>query len=100
MPIPSRSTWVDFLERDDAGEQLTTHLRAIADANPLLKSIIDRVDFNATLPRQGAAQGALQGVQIEMLYKRTYELVQAHRDRSCRIRGGPVQSRSAVGTKD
>ncbi|WP_298273116.1 class I SAM-dependent DNA methyltransferase [Geobacter sp.] len=30
------------------GEQLTSHLRAIADANPLLKGIIDRVDFNAT----------------------------------------------------
>ena len=30
------------------GEQLTTHLRAIADANPLLKGIIDRIDFNAT----------------------------------------------------
>ncbi len=30
------------------GEQLTTQLRAIADANPLLKGIIDRVDFNAT----------------------------------------------------
>src|SRR2546426_631780 len=33
---------------DTIGEQLTTHLRAIADANPLLKGIIDRVDFNAT----------------------------------------------------
>lgn len=30
------------------GEKLTTHLRAIADANTLLKGIIDRVDFNAT----------------------------------------------------
>ena len=30
------------------GEQLTTFLRAIADANPSLKGIIDRVDFNAT----------------------------------------------------
>lgn len=30
------------------GEALTTHLRAVADANPLLKGIIDRVDFNAT----------------------------------------------------
>ena len=30
------------------GEQLTSHMRAIADANPLLKGIIDRVDFNAT----------------------------------------------------
>ncbi len=30
------------------GEQLTTRLRAIADANPLLKGIIDRIDFNAT----------------------------------------------------
>jgi type I restriction enzyme M protein len=33
---------------DRIGEQLTTHLRAIADANPGLKGIIDRVDFNAT----------------------------------------------------
>ena len=32
---------------DKIGEQLTTHLRAIADANPLLKGIIDRIDFNA-----------------------------------------------------
>jgi type I restriction enzyme M protein len=30
------------------GEQLTSYLREIADANPLLKGIIDRVDFNAT----------------------------------------------------
>jgi type I restriction enzyme M protein len=33
---------------DKIGEQLTTNLRAIADANPLLKGIIDRIDFNAT----------------------------------------------------
>ncbi len=33
---------------DKIGEQLTTHLRAIADANSLLKGIIDRIDFNAT----------------------------------------------------
>src|ERR1022692_3839641 len=33
---------------DKIGEQLTNHLRAIADANPLLKGIIDRVDFDAT----------------------------------------------------
>jgi type I restriction enzyme M protein len=33
---------------DKIGEQLTTHLRAIADVNPLLKGIIDRIDFNAT----------------------------------------------------
>jgi type I restriction enzyme M protein len=33
---------------DQIGQQLTTHLRAIADENPLLKGIIDRVDFNAT----------------------------------------------------
>ena len=30
------------------GERVTSHLRAIANANPLLKGIIDRVDFNAT----------------------------------------------------
>lgn len=33
---------------DKIGEELTTHLRAIAGSNPLLKGIIDRVDFNAT----------------------------------------------------
>jgi type I restriction enzyme M protein len=33
---------------DRIGEQLTTLVRSIADENPLLKGIIDRVDFNAT----------------------------------------------------
>ncbi len=33
---------------DKIGEQLTTHLRSIAKANPKLSGIIDRVDFNAT----------------------------------------------------
>jgi type I restriction enzyme M protein len=33
---------------DKIGEQLTTHLREIAKANPLLQGIIDRIDFNAT----------------------------------------------------
>ena len=33
---------------DRIGEQLTTHLRDIARANPLLQGIIDRIDFNAT----------------------------------------------------
>jgi len=33
---------------DRIGEQITTHLREIAKANPLLEGIIDRIDFNAT----------------------------------------------------
>ena len=33
---------------DKIGEGVTTHMRAIAQENPLLKGIIDRVDFNAT----------------------------------------------------
>jgi len=33
---------------DKIGEAVTTHMRAIAKANPLLQGIIDRVDFNAT----------------------------------------------------
>jgi type I restriction enzyme M protein len=46
---PDESVWsVIRTLSDKIGEQLTTHLRAIADANPLLKGIIDRVDFNAT----------------------------------------------------
>jgi type I restriction enzyme M protein len=36
---------------DKIGEQLTTHLRAIADANPLLKGIIDRAGDHAWCPR-------------------------------------------------
>lgn len=47
--IPDDAVWsVIRTLADKIGEQLTTHLRAIADANPLLKGIIDRVDFNAT----------------------------------------------------
>src|SRR5205807_1201284 len=34
--------------QEKLGQELTTYLRAIADENPLLKGIIDRVDFNAT----------------------------------------------------
>ncbi|MEA1928098.1 MAG: N-6 DNA methylase [Candidatus Auribacterota bacterium] len=33
---------------DKIGEELTTYLREIARANPLLEGIIDRIDFNAT----------------------------------------------------
>ncbi len=46
---PDDSVWsVIRTLSEKIGEQLTTHLRAIAAANPLLKGIIDRVDFNAT----------------------------------------------------
>jgi type I restriction enzyme M protein len=46
---PEDEVWsVIRILSDKIGEQLTTHLRAIADANPLLKGMIDRIDFNAT----------------------------------------------------
>jgi type I restriction enzyme M protein len=46
---PNEPVWSDIRKLSDKiGEQLTSHLRAIADENPLLKGIIDRVDFNAT----------------------------------------------------
>jgi type I restriction enzyme M protein len=46
---PAAAVWsVIRILADKIGEQLTTHLRAIADENALLKGIIDRVDFNAT----------------------------------------------------
>jgi type I restriction enzyme M protein len=35
-----------YLEK--LGQELTTYMRAIANSNPLLKGIIDRIDFNAT----------------------------------------------------
>ena len=34
--------------QEKLGQELTTYLRAVADSNPLLKGIIDRIDFNAT----------------------------------------------------
>jgi type I restriction enzyme M protein len=48
-PDPEQPVWsVVRTLSDKIGEELTTHLRAIAKANPLLQGIIDRVDFNAT----------------------------------------------------
>src|SRR6266853_2043687 len=50
---PDDTVWsVIRILSDKIGEQLTTHLRAIADANPLLKGIIDRIHFNATTHAQ------------------------------------------------
>ena len=46
---PDQPVWTVIRKlADKIGEQITTHLRAIADENSLLKGIIDRVDFNAT----------------------------------------------------
>ena len=46
---PDQPVWTVIRKlADRIGEQITTHLLAIADDNPLLKGIIDRVDFNAT----------------------------------------------------
>jgi len=46
---PDDSVWsVIRTLSTQVGEQLTTYLRAVGDANPLLKGIVDRVDFNAT----------------------------------------------------
>lgn len=46
---PEQPVWSMIRKLSDKiGEQLTTHLREIAKANPLLQGIIDRVDFNAT----------------------------------------------------
>ena len=46
---PNEPVWSVIRKLSDkVGEQLTSDLRAIADENPLLKGIIDRVDFNAT----------------------------------------------------
>lgn len=46
---PEEPVWYVIRKLSDKiGEQLTTHLREIAKANPLLEGIIDRIDFNAT----------------------------------------------------
>ena len=53
LPLKPKDTeqpvWTVIRELSDKiGETLTTHMRAIAKHNKLLKGIIDRVDFNAT----------------------------------------------------
>jgi type I restriction enzyme M protein len=46
---PEEAVWSVIRKLSDRiGEQVTTHLREIAKANPLLEGIIDRIDFNAT----------------------------------------------------
>ncbi len=46
---PEQPVWSVIRKLSDwIGEGVTTHMRAIARANPLLQGIIDRVDFNAT----------------------------------------------------
>lgn len=46
---PAQPVWSVIRTRaDQIGESVTTHLRAIAEQNPLLQGIINRVDFNAT----------------------------------------------------
>ncbi|ACK66238.1 N-6 DNA methylase [Rippkaea orientalis PCC 8801] len=47
---PDDAVWSVIRQLSDKiGETLTGYLRDIAKANPLLKGIIDRVDFNATI---------------------------------------------------
>lgn len=46
---PEQPVWSAIRKLSDKiGAGVTTHMRAIANANPLLQGIIDRVDFNAT----------------------------------------------------
>ncbi|MCS1411609.1 MAG: Type I restriction enzyme EcoKI M protein [Verrucomicrobia subdivision 3 bacterium] len=46
---PEQPVWSEIRKiANRIGEGVTTHMRAIARENPLLKGIIDRVDFNAT----------------------------------------------------
>ena len=46
---PEQPVWSVIRKLSDRiGEGVTSHMRAIAKANPLLQGIIDRVDFNAT----------------------------------------------------
>ena len=48
-PDPEEPVWTVIRTlADKIGEQLTSQMRGIAAVNPLLKGIIDRVDFNVT----------------------------------------------------
>ncbi len=65
---------------DKIGEQLTTHLRAIADANPLLKGIIDRIDFNATTHGQRDIDDARLSNLIEAISAKRLGLADVEAD--------------------
>ena len=65
---------------DKIGEQLTTHLRAIADANPLLKGIIDRIDFNATTHGQRDIDDARLSNLIEAISAKRLGLTDVEAD--------------------
>lgn len=46
---PNQPVWSCIRKlTEQIGEGVTSHMRAIASSNPLLKGIIDRIDFNAT----------------------------------------------------
>ena len=46
---PNQPVWTCIRKlTEQIGEGVTSHMRTIAGANPLLKGIIDRIDFNAT----------------------------------------------------
>lgn len=65
---------------DKIGEQLTTHLRAIADENPRLKGIIDRVDFNATTHGQRDISDDRLSALIEKISVKRLGLQDVERD--------------------
>lgn len=65
---------------DKIGEELTTHLRSIADENPKLKGIIDRVDFNATTHGQRDISDDRLSALIEKISLKRLGLQDVERD--------------------
>ena len=65
---------------DKIGEQLTTYMRAIADENPKLKGIIDRVDFNATTHGQRDISDDRLSALIERISLKRLGLQDVERD--------------------
>jgi type I restriction enzyme M protein len=78
---PEEPVWsVIRILADKIGEQLTTHLRAIADENPKLKGIIDRVDFNATTHGQRDISDDRLSALIERISLKRLGLQDVERD--------------------
>jgi type I restriction enzyme M protein len=66
--IPPEASWAEIRKlTDKLGQRLTDVVRAVSDANPSLKGVIDIVDFNATVSGQRIIEDGRLSSLIEIL---------------------------------
>jgi type I restriction enzyme M protein len=66
--IPPEASWAEIRKlAGDIGQRVTDVVRAVSDANPSLKGVIDIVDFNATVSGQRIIEDGRLSILIEIL---------------------------------